>query len=320
MGSWQGLDAEIGFDLAGADIYGMKFGPTPVVLRAKGGALRFDPISTTLNEGHVRLEPEVDLDAPGGPTLRLAKNSAIREAKINDEVSKRVLAYIAPILDRATRARGLVSVDLDHAEFPIGPGRGRQAKVEGAVVFQDVEFAPGPLAEEILGAIGRRDLSLRLDQPVTITIAEARVNQRGMTIPIADFTRIGLTGWVDFDRNLSLVATIPVTSAMLGNNPLLSDIAAGTKVRLPIGGTLDRPVIDKEAFAANLQELGKSLLTRGASRGAMELLMRLARPRDPDAPPPPPRLSPEERKAMRQEKKAIRRGEIPPPPIENPRL
>ena len=34
--AWKGLDAELGFDLAGADIYGMKFGPSPVVLRAKG--------------------------------------------------------------------------------------------------------------------------------------------------------------------------------------------------------------------------------------------------------------------------------------------
>ena len=310
---WKGLDAEAGFDLAGADVYGMKFGPSPVVLRAKGGKLAFDPISTTLNEGHIRLEPELDLDAPGGPVLRLAKNSNIREARINDEVSKRVLAYVAPILDQATRARGLVSVDLDHAEFPIGAGRGRQAKVEGAVVFEDVEFAPGPLANDILTVIGRRDASMKLDRPVTLTIADGRVNQRGISVPIGDLTRIEMAGWVDFDRNLSITATLPVTPAMLGNNPLLSDIVAGAKVRLPISGTLDRPEIDREAFTVNLQELGKSLLTRGATRGAMELLMRLARPRDPDAPPPPPRPSPDERKTMRQEKKAIRRGEIPPP-------
>ena len=312
--AWQGLEAEVGFDLTGADLYGMKFGPSPVVLRANRGRLAFDPISTTLNEGHVRLEPEIDLDAPGGPVVRLAKNSGIREARINDEVSKRVLAYVAPILDQATRASGLVSVDLDHAEFPIGPGRARQAKVEGAVVFEDVEFGPGPLAAEILGAIGQPNLSLKLDQPVTLTIADGRVNQRGMSLPLGELTRIELSGWVDFDRNLALNATLPVTPAMLGNTPVLTDILAGTKVLLPISGTLDRPVIDKDAFAANIQELGKSLLTRGATRGALELLMRIARPRDPDAPPPPPRPSAAERKAMRQEKRAIRRGEVPPPP------
>ncbi len=301
LGGWKGLDAELGFAIAGADIYGMKFGPSPVVLRSRNGKLSFDPISTTLNEGHIRLEPEVDLDAPGGPVLRLAKNSTIREARINDEVSKRVLAYVAPVLDQATRASGLVSVDLDHAEFPIGPGRGRQAKVEGAVVFQDVEFAPGPLASEILGAIGRGDLSLKLDQPVTLTIADGRVNQHGMTIPVGDFTRIELAGWVDFDRNMALTATVPVTPAMLGNNPLLSDIASGTKVRLPIKGTLDRPSIDQEAFKANLADLGKSLLTRGATRGAIELLMRMTRPKDPDAPLRPRLRLADARGAKREE-------------------
>jgi translocation and assembly module TamB len=251
--AWKGLDAEVGFDLVGADVYGMKLGPAPVVLRAKRGQLVFDPISTTLNEGHIRLEPEIDLDAPRGPVLRMAKNSKIREARINDEVSKRVLAYVAPVLDQSTRVTGLVSVDLDHAEFPIGPGRGRQAKVEGAVIFQDVEFTPGPLGREILGVIGvigQQDFTLKLDQPVTLTIADGRVNQRGMSIPVGRLTRIELSGWVDFDRNISLNATVPVTPAMLGNIPLLSGIVAGTKVRLPISGTLDHPAIDQDGKIA----------------------------------------------------------------------
>jgi translocation and assembly module TamB len=311
-GGWHGLDAEFGFDLLGADIYGMKFGASPVVLRARNGKLAFDPISTTINDGHLRLEPELDLDATGGPLLRLGKNSTIREARINDEVSERVLAYVAPLLAQSTRASGLVSVDLDHAEFPIGSGRGRQAKVEGAVVFEDVEFAPGPLAGEILSVIGRRELRMKLDEPVTLTIADGRINQRGLSIPIGDLTRVELSGWVDFDRKIGLVASVPVTPSMLGNNPLLSDIAAGTRVRLPIGGTLDNPKVDREAFAQELQELGKTLLTRGATRGALELLMRLSKPKDPNAPPPPPRLTPQEKKAQRQERKAIRRGEIPP--------
>ena len=289
VGRLEGARRRVGFDLTGADVYGMKFGPSPVVLRAKAGKLAFDPISTTLNEGHIRLEPEIDLDAPGGPTLRLAKNSAIREARINDEVSKRVLAYVAPVLDQATRASGLVSVDLDHAEFPIGPGRGRQAKVEGAVVFDHVEFAPGPLANDLLAALGRRDLTLKLDQPVTLTIADGRINQRGMAIPIGDLTRIELAGWVDFDRNLALTATVPVTSAMLGNNPLLSDIASGVRVSLPIGGTLDHPAIDQDAFKANLQEPGQVAPRPGGhprGLGPPDATIQAPRSQRPAAPSP----------------------------------
>lgn len=297
---------EVGFDLIQADIYGMKLGPAPVVVRAKDGQILVDPISTTLNEGHIRLEPEiVPRDATGAPVFRLGKNSSIREAQINDEVSRRVLAFVAPILEGTTRASGRVSVDLDRAEFPLTSGRSKAVQVDGQVVFADVAFAPGDLANDLLGAIGRRDAVLRLDQPVTLTIADGRINQRGLAVPIGGLTRIEVAGWVDFDKNLALTASVPVTSAMLGNNPLLSDIAAGTMVRLPISGTLNRPTIDQEAFANNMKEMGKSLLTRGATRGALELLMRIGRPAQsaPDAPPP---LSPAERKALRQERKANR--------------
>ena len=91
---------------------------------------------------------------------------------------------------------------------------------------------------------------------------------------------------------------------MLGNNDLLSDIAAGTSIKLPISGTLDAPSIDRDAFQAGLKDMGKSLLTRGATRGALELLMRLGRPSDPNAPPPP---TPEERRERRMERKAQQR-------------
>ena len=300
------IEGEVGFNLAGLDVYGMRLGPTPILVRGQGGRIHVAPISTTLNEGHIRLEPEVLVQEPTGePVLRLGKNSSIRDARINDEVSRRVLAFVAPILEGATRASGRVSVAIDHAEIPLRSGRSKAAQVDGQVVFNDVAFAPGPLANDLLGAIGRRDATLKLDKPVTLTIADGRINQSGLALPIGDLTRIELAGWVDFDRNLALTATLPVTPAMLGNNPLLSDIAAGTQIRLPVGGTLSRPTIDRDAFAAGLRDVGKSLLNRGATRGALELLMRVGQPRDPNAPPP---LTAEERKALRQDRKAERKA------------
>ena len=206
-----------------------------------------------------------------------------------------------------------MSVDLDHAEFPIGPGRGRQAKVEGAVVFEDVEFAPGPLANDLLGAIGRRDASLKLDRPVTLTIADGRVNQRGMAIPIGDLTRIELAGWVDFDRNLALTATLPVTPAMLGNNPLLTDIAAGTQVRLPITGTLDRPVIDRDALDGQPPGAGQVAADPGGDPGrdgTPDAAGPAPRPRRPA--PARPGSTPEERKAPSRRRRRSAGARSPP--------
>ena len=283
------IEGEVGFDLVSADVYGMTLGATPVVMRVQGDQIFLDPISTTLNEGHLRLESEVGWDQrTGALILMLGKNSSIRDARINDEVSRRVLAFVAPVLEGATRARGRISVDLDRARIPLTVGGSKAAEVDGLVVFDDVVFAPGELANGLLTAVGRRDAVLRLDRPITLTIADGRVNQSGLGLPIGGLTRIEVAGWVDFDQNLSLTATLPVTPAMLGDNPLLRDIVAGTRVRVPINGTLNRPRLDQAAFTAELKELGKSLLTRGATRGALELLRRMNRNRGQNAPPRSP--------------------------------
>ncbi len=304
------LVGEVGVDLTEVQLFGLRLGPTPLVLRADGGKFALDPIDASLNEGRIHLEPALDLEDEGGMSLRLGETSTLRDVRINDEVSHRVLSFVAPVLDRATRASGSVSVAIDHAEFPLGAKSGRTANVEGSVLFQDVEFAPGPLVDELNRMVGRNDpRSLRLDEPVALTIADRRVHQRGLAIPLGNLTRIELEGWVDFDRKLSLTASVPVTSAMVANLPVLDDIVAGTRIKVPIGGTLDAPRVDREAANLALKGLGKDLLGRTAVRGAAELLMRMARPRDPNAPPPPPRLSNQERKAQRLEKRAQRRLE-----------
>ena len=304
------LEGELGVDLTEARFFGLRLGPTPLVFRSKGGEIALDPIDASLNEGRIHLEPEFVQEVEGGATLRLGESSTVRDVRINDAVSHRVLSFVAPVLDRATRASGSVSVAIDHAEFPLGARGGRTANVEGSVVFQDVEFAPGPLVDELNRMIGRNDpRSLRLDEPVALTIADRRVYQRGLAIPLGNLTRIELEGWVDFDRNLALTASVPVTSAMVANIPLLNEIVAGTRIEVPIGGTLDAPKVDRGAANLALKDLGKDLLGRTAVQGAAELFRRMARPRDPNAPPAPPRLSNQERKAQRLQKKAQRRLE-----------
>jgi translocation and assembly module TamB len=322
----KGLDAEFGFDIVEADCFGMRMGATPVVLRAKAGRYTIDPIRTSLNQGRLRLNPELTIDDDTGLTLWLASGSSIENAEVNPDVSRRVLAYVAPILQDTTRVRGLVSAKIDRAEFPLMGGRvARKTNVEGEVAFRNVEFAPGPMADQLLDVVGLTNvLTMRLDQPVMLTIADGRVIQRGMAIALGGITRIELEGWVDFSRNLALTASLPITAPMLGNNPLLMDILSGTRISVPIRGTLSQPKLDRDAFASSLLDLTKTVVGRGAVRGATELLMRLGRVRDPQAAPPPPaprpqprqqsqqappRISREERRQQRIEKKAERRLE-----------
>src|SRR6185437_2426330 len=89
----KGLEAELGVDLAGAGMYGLKLGPTPLILRCGGGRTILDPIVTTLNNGKVDLRPEFALDDPRGLALRLLSGSTLQDVEINDEVSQKVLSF-----------------------------------------------------------------------------------------------------------------------------------------------------------------------------------------------------------------------------------
>ncbi len=307
------LEGELGIDLTAADIFGMSLGPTPIVVRIHDGRLHVDPIDTTLNQGRLHLAPAIVLDNPAGPALQLGPDSWLADARINDEVSHRVLAYAAPVLDQATRARGRVSVRLKEATFPIStdPERLKSATVTGAVLFQDTEFVAGPIANQLFDLIGLEDRpSIKLEKPVALAIADRRVYQRGLTIPLGQLSAITMDGWVDFDRKLALKASVPLLPSMWRDRPdlpVLNDVLGGLRITVPIGGTLAKPEVDRDAFNLAMQDLGKTLLERAAGRGAIDLLQRLFPPRDPNAPPP---LTPEERRARRQQRRQER--QMPP--------
>jgi translocation and assembly module TamB len=304
-----GLEGELGVDLIAADIFGMSLGPTPIVVRVYDGQFHVKPIDTTLNQGRLHLMPQVVLDDPAGPALRLGPDSWISDARINDEVSHRVLAFAAPVLDQATRARGRVSVRLKEANFPVStnPERLKSTTVTGAVLFQDTEFVAGPIANQLFDLIGLEDRpSVKLEQPVTLAIADRRVYQQGLTIPLGQLSAITMEGWVDFDRNLALKASVPILPTMLRGRPdlpVINDVLGDLRITVPISGTLAKPELDRHAFNLANQNLGKTLLERAAGRGAVDLLQRLFPPRDPNAPPP---LTPAERRAQRQQRRQER--------------
>ena len=294
------LEGEAGVVINSADVYGLKLGKTAIVLRSKNGETTIEPIVTTLNGGPLRLDPSLkpgDGDHP--PALVLGAGSSLMDAAVNDEVSQRVLSYIAPVMNRATRVNGRVSADISQAVIPLRLGAGKSAVLKGQIVFHDVEFTPAGIVRDLLARVGLDDVTLiRINQPVALEIADRRVYQRGLVVPIGKLSQIEIDGWVGFDRDLNLSMGIPVLPTALADAPVIGGIAARSRLRIPVRGTLDRPEIDSETFKAGMKDLGKSVLAEGVPAGVFELLKRFNRRRAPNAPPPPPRMSPRERRRL----------------------
>ena len=235
-------------ELTSADAFGMRLGPAPIVVKGKDGTFTIDPIDTSLNGGNVKLLPGLDVDETKGIAVTLAKGSLIDDAQINDEVSHRLLTYVAPVLDQATHVHGKLSMNLDAADIPVVAPPTRMLSLTGQLTFQDVMFAPGPFASQLLKMTGQASSpGLSLHQPLALEVANGWVIQKGLKFPLDKGATLALDGSVGFDQTLDLKASVPVTRALLGGIPGVADAGGNRKIVVPINGTVSQPRIDKRA-------------------------------------------------------------------------
>jgi translocation and assembly module TamB len=334
-----GVRGEIGINIEQVDIFGMRLGKTALVFRAQDRAMKIDPIDTVLNSGRLHLEPELIKDKHDRSWIHLGSSSGLFDAVVNDEVSHRVLSFAAPVLDQATRVRGQVSVAISDAYLPLDPSLNTQAKVDGDVLFDSVEFMPGPFADQVLSVFRQESRPLLvLRDPVSIRLVGRKVYQEGLVVPVGKVAVLGLEGWIDFDQNLDLVASFAMVPPRQ-KIPVLSTLLENTQIQVPISGTLKKPRINGDAIGERFKDLGTNLLDKVLGVGANGLndLLRnrpgrvppprdLFPPMEPDeeipAPPAPGlggqpdvskepaerpgQLTPEQRKQLRDERKQRR--------------
>ncbi len=207
------------------------------------------------------------------------------------------------------------------AEFPLFAAKASPVRVEGDVLFDDVRFLPGPLADDLMGLFPDSDKTsplLVLRDPISVRIAEGKIHQRGLTIPLANVGTAALEGSVDFQKNLDLVARFRLNPPG-PDKPLLAALLQTARFELPIHGTLADPRIDVEGMKERLKSMGSDVLENSVGAGVGGLLRfleqlparrqaRKASPGPPEAGPPqrPAPMTAEERRQLRQERRLER--------------
>jgi translocation and assembly module TamB len=178
-----------------------------------------------------------------------------------------VLSFVAPVLDGATRVEGRVSVEMSEASVPILGASDQQGRAKGDVIFDDVRFMPGGLADQLLGVfVKQRKPLVVLRDRVTVLVADNKVYQEGLTIPVADLADIGIDGAVGFDQSLDLVARFALNPPK-SPIPVLSPILESARFELPITGTLKNPKIDKAELQDRWKAIGSGLLGNSIEAG-----------------------------------------------------
>ena len=227
-----------------ADFYGFQVGPGEIQAQLANGSLVPRPLDLAVSEGRVHLAPELRLT--NGPALVHGPGRVAEQIRINPQMCANGLEYLAPVLAGVAAAEGRFSIDLESCRIPLS--NPAQGEVLGRMTIHSAQIGPGPLVAELAVALGRAGpVEIRRESVIAFRMADGRVYHQGMELVFPDLT-IRTQGWVAFDQSLSIMAEMTVPPKWLENNPMAGSLRT-QMVRLPIGGTLQRPTIDRKVLA-----------------------------------------------------------------------
>ena len=257
---WHAVSARGGIGWQSANALGFRAGPAELQAQCRDAWLRFEPLACAVNGGQVRAQPRLQL----APQMILYhdRGKLVEKVTITPEICAGALQYVAPVVAGCVRVDGELSVDLERAAVPLD--NVQLVDASGRLVLHSLRVEESPLLSQISRLFGRPGtFYVAQDSEVPFRLANGRVHHRNMRLEFPDFL-LTTSGSVGLDGTLDLVAEI-----VLGDKPVgsLSYAAAlsGQPVRLPIRGTLQRPVIDSRALQAATADV--------LQRSANELLL-----------------------------------------------
>ena len=236
--------------------FGCVVGPADVKAVMQQGWLQTYPIDTTINMGKLRLQPNLRLE-PEPMEIVLLAGPVVERAQITPAMCASALGYALPILANVTEAEGAVSLSLSGGRIPLAnPTTG---EVKGTLVLHAAKIGPSAIIRELSGLLKLPPpQSLVKETQVAFHMVQGKVHHQNLELVFPDFT-LKSSGTVGLDGSLALVLEMPVP-AKLAEAARLTPAQAQQLIRIPVGGTLDRPQLDPRALESLTSILGRSFL------------------------------------------------------------
>jgi translocation and assembly module TamB len=166
------------------------------------------------------------------------------------------------------------------------------------------------MAAQVVGLSGRSAPGLTLQETLQVAVANGRVRQQGLSIPLGRDAKVGIDGSVGFDETLDLRADVPILARMITGDERLAKLVGTPRVVVPIRGTLKKPLIDRKALDVAIRQATQGLVEKGLKDEAGRLLDRVAGP-NPGA-KPASGAKPAKRKSALDALEDLGRDLIPP--------
>jgi hypothetical protein len=275
-----------------ADLYGLPVGGAKLAATLQRGLVQVNPLDVAVGDGRLTATAAITLDPPP-ETLALKPGPLVTNVAVSQQVSDRLLKYIAPVMADATRSEGKFSMSLSEFTMPLsqpttGPPQGRAA---GVLNIHQVRVLPSPAVAEWL-TMARQIANMAKEgvavapqtsesplvtienRQVEFQMINGRVYHRGMQFAVGDVL-VQSEGSVGVDETLDLVIAIPILDEWVDKRPTYLGRMRGQAIRIPVQGTLSRPKINRDALTQLSSQLLESAAAGAIEGGLNKLLEKL---------------------------------------------
>ncbi|MEW4562151.1 hypothetical protein AB1K70_06475 [Bremerella sp. JC770] len=199
-----------------------------------------------------------------GPSIYIPQATLMDRQQMTQEMCDDMLKFVAPIVTGVTKVNGEVSLSLADIHVPLAD---RQSSVgKGQMVIHKAQLTGTPLVQKITEFVGLGpSVEVFSDCTINFELADKQVYHEGLDFGIGNL-RVRTRGFVGLDKSLNLIAEVPVplnpTEELAEGElprPILSALR-GKTIEIPIIGTLDKPIIDKDRLGQSLMATAESTL------------------------------------------------------------
>ncbi len=266
-----GLNAGAGVNWQSLKAYGFDVGEGELKATVQNGIAKTNPINTSFGGGNITLEPSLNLN-PGRYDLSFQPGAIISKAKLTPAVCAEALGYALPAIANSAQADGTFSFDLGDNLIPLADYTKMRGKAN--LTIHEANVAPGPVVTQLVEALGMQTPKMQLTKGnvVPIEIKDGRVYHKDFLLNISG-TSVTSAGSVGLDGSLDVTLTVPVggfiAEKLLPNNPLIQKALVKQTISVPVGGTMSKPNLNRDAMKGQLSKIVERAL-KDAGQGAVE--------------------------------------------------
>jgi len=249
-------DAGLGFDKAG--YMGLDFGPTDVNIVIENGLLKIVPFATTVNEGQFNFAAQADFKQQPALFKTAEPMQIMKDIRINDETTKKLLKYLNPIFADAANVHGIANLNCETLSIPLSAAAKNKAEIVGTVSINQLSLQTSDFLGQLLSVVGGgvRGTIITI-HPTRFVLRDGFLRYDDMQMDVGD-NPVNFKGVIGLDKSLEMSVTLPYTTE---GRTIRVGSQSARRITLPITGTVDNPKLDVGKLLENQlkQELEEQL-------------------------------------------------------------